>query len=277
MFKPLPVDLSKEEARQQKEGPQFAAPKSYFLYTLLAIGLGALGADKFYLGHTWQGVAKVFSVFNIFLFLFGIAWVVWDAVHAYFMTPTLLKEGVAAPLPFSWFFKPIDPQLFKVVEVKEEPEDKRSFLEKLPIPSFPLRDAYRELIVPILQPTVGTAIQSTAKIASVGTKAAGLGLSALTAGPALVSGLTSQIAEQVDAVTQEAQSKLPLGTTVAAVQDAAAKAFENRSQPQFPTQQAPQTGGGSVGGPGPVLAGAFTALLVAGGLKGAYDFMAKTI
>ncbi len=253
---------------------EYAAPKSYFLYTLLAIGLGALGADKFYLGKTWMGVAKVFSVFNIFLFLFGIMWVLWDAAHAYFGTRGIMKDGITSPLPFSWFFDPIDPTLFKVQEVKDEPVPKNDgFLSKLPIPSLPVlpfRELYNELVVPLLQPTVGTAIQSVNKVVSVGTKAAALGATALTAGPAFVGDLANQVSQQATAAATAATA----ATSIPQIQQIAETAAANRQQPQ----PQPQLGGGhanTAGGPGPILAGAFTAILLAGGLKGAYDFLAK--
>ncbi len=55
---------------------EYAAPKSYMIYTLLAVCLGIFGADKFYVGKTWQGLAKLFTVLNNFLFLFGLLRVV---------------------------------------------------------------------------------------------------------------------------------------------------------------------------------------------------------
>lgn len=242
------------EPQSQKEKSEWAAPKSYFMYTLLAICLGAFGADKFYMGANWQGMAKLFSVFNIFLFLFGILWVLWDAFHAYFDTKTLLKDGIAPPIPFSWFFGSIKTDAFKVQQVKEK--DTGGFLASL-LPSIGLRDAYRELVVPILQPTVGSAIQSVEKVMSVGTKAAALGASAFTAGPAFVGNLADQVTQQAQQVSLES------------VQKAAMDAAANRQ---------PQQGGASpssFNGPGPILAGALTAIVVAGGLKGFYDFLAK--
>lgn len=275
MFKPIPADLSKEEARKQGKGPQYAAPKSFFIYSLLAICLGIFGADKFYLGNNWQGMAKIFSVFNIFLFLFGILWVLWDAVHAYFMTESILEKGIAPPIPFSWVFKPISADIFKVVEVKETPEDDGGFLSRLPIPSIPAlpwRDLYRELVVPVLQPTVGTAVQNANKVVSIGTKVVGLGTTALAAGPGFVGNLASQVGDQA---VQQAS-----GTSIDAVQQAAAQIAATRQATSY-------TGGGynrshnnisqEGGGPGPILAGAFTALILAGGLKGFYDFFSKQV
>ncbi len=264
MFVPLPGEGTEKEKGKDKP-KEFAAPKSYFLYTLLAIFLGAFGADKFYLGQNWQGATKLFSVFNIFLFLFGILWVVWDAVHAYFMTRTILKDGVTPPIPYSWIFAPVDASVFKVQEVKEEPKESKGSLFSL-IPSLPLLNfdtLYQKLVVPLLQPTVGTAIKSVNSAISIGTKAAPLATTALTAGPAFVSNLTSQINEQV-------------ANTVASVQKIAENQAAERLQPAPSAPPIQQTGGGTThGGPGPILAGAFTAIVLAGGLKGFYDFLSK--
>jgi TM2 domain-containing membrane protein YozV len=260
-----------------KEAKEYAAPKSYMIYTLLAICLGIFGADKFYVGNVWQGLAKLFSVFNIFLFLFGLLWVLWDAYHAFFMTQSILKDNITPPVPYSWLMNPIDASVFKVQEVKDEPT-KAGFSFPWPsLPTLPFREIYKELVVPLLQPTVGTGIQSANKVLSVGTKVAGLGTTALTAGPAFVGNLTSQMTQQVDQAVQNA-TRGAIGTTVENVEKVAnATAAARISQPQQAQQPQPQQGGGNSSGVGPVLAGAFTAIVVAGGLKGAFDFFSKQL
>ncbi len=270
------------ESAKKGSGPEYAAPKSYFVYTLLAVCLGAFGADRFYVGSTWQGLAKLFSVFNIFLFLFGIMWVIYDAFQAYFMTRSVMKDGISTPLPFSWFFGNIDPTIFQVQEVKEEPKSKGGFFSSLPLPSLPgvsfFRDMYKELVVPVLQPTVGSAIQSANKVVSVGTKVAALGSGALAAGPAFVGDVVNQMNTQVDQAIQAATAA-PLGTTVEAVQQAASAAANARQQTGGAAAIASSADAGAgataSSGPGPILAGAMTAILIAGGLKGAYDFLEK--
>lgn len=262
---------------KNKDAKEYAAPKSYVIYTVLAVLLGIFGADKFYLGNTWQGLAKLFSVFNIFLFLFGLLWVVWDAFHAFFMTKSVLEDNVTPPVPYSWVFDPIDANQFKVQEVKDEPK-KAGFSLPIPsLPTLPLKELYNELVVPLLQPTIGTGIQSATKVMSVGTKAAGLGTAALAAGPAFVGNLTNQMNQQVDQAVQQAIAgtvEKPIGTSIEDVQKVAAAAAANRTNP------AVQAGGGSsIGssGVGPVLAGAFTAIVLAGGLKGAFEFFSKQL
>ncbi len=246
-FVPLPVDGPKTGGKKT----EFAAPKSYIIYTILAVCVGFLGIDKFYLGETWKGVAKLFSTLNIFLFLFGLFWVAWDAFHAIFMTKSIMEKGITTPMPFNFLFKkPIDAAaLFKVQPVVEKPEEDSGILSSLPNLASPARALYRELVVPVLQPTVGTAVSSAGKLASAGTAAAALGTSLLAKGPTMA----QQVAQQVQADTLQTVQQL-----------AAAKAA-----------QITQTGGGSTSseGPGPILAGAITALLLAGGIKGISDFL----
>ncbi len=241
-FQPLPADGVKTGKKTE-----YAAPKSYIIYTILAVCVGFLGMDKFYLGETWKGVAKLFSTLNIFLFLFGLFWVAWDAFHAIFMTKSIMEEGITTPMPFNFLFKkPIDAAaLFKVQPVVETAEDDSGLFGFLPSFASPARALYRELVVPVLQPTVGTAISTAGKLASAGTTAAALGTSMLAKGPALA----QQVAQQVQADTLQTVQQL-----------AAAKAAQK---------------GGSVAsdGPGPILAGAITALVLAGGLKGISDFL----
>ena len=230
--------------------PTVAAPKSYVLYTLLAVFAGIFAADKFYIGQNIQGLAKLFSVFNIFLFLIGLLWVLWDAFHAVFMTESILKDGITAPIPFNFFFRsPVSgADLFRVQPIQEgaaaEGTGGMGFLGLLGL--LNPKGLYDAIVVPLLRPTVGKAVESATKVAGVATQAASLASSTITRGPTLVS---EAVAEATKQATDRAVSKLATG----------------------------QTGGGGAGGPGPVLAGSLTALLLAGGLKGMYDLLSKHV
>jgi TM2 domain-containing membrane protein YozV len=98
---------------------EYAAPKSYLIYTFLAVFFGWLGLDKFYMGTWGQGLLKLISCFNIFLLLFGWLWVLWDAVHAFFLTDSILKDGISPPVPYSMLFtEAISAEVFKVRKVE---------------------------------------------------------------------------------------------------------------------------------------------------------------
>lgn len=238
--------------------PEYAAPKSYILYTLLAVFAGIFAADKFYLGENIQGLAKLFSVFNIFLFLIGLLWVAWDAFHAVFMTESIMKDGISVPIPFNFFFrKPIPAgDLFRVQEVREGAESSGSMglLGLLPVLNW--KGLYGDIVAPLLRPTVGAAVENVGKMANVAGKAASLATSTIARGPALVS-------EFANAAVANATAQATQATKAAAGLGPAA------------TAATAQTGGGSSGGPGPVLAGSLTALLLAGGLKGMHDVLSK--
>lgn len=171
-------------AKTDADSKKYVAEKSYLVYAALAIFFGFLGADKFYMGETWQGVAKLLSVFNIFLFLFGFLWVLWDAFHALFLTKSILENGISAPLPYNMFFKEaIDGKQFLVTHLVT-PEDaaKGGFsgidlnpfslfnklkdeIEKIipavPIPTVSYKGLYSDLVVPFMTPTVVAAINAS--------------------------------------------------------------------------------------------------------------------
>jgi TM2 domain-containing membrane protein YozV len=171
-------------AKTDADSKKYVAEKSYLLYAALAIFFGFLGADKFYMGETWQGIAKVLSVFNIFLFLFGFLWVLWDSFHALFMTKSILENGISAPLPYNMFFKEaIDGKQFLVTHLVT-PEDAakggfsgidlnpfslfnklKAEVEKIipavPIPTVSYKGLYNDLVVPFMTPTVVAAINAS--------------------------------------------------------------------------------------------------------------------
>jgi TM2 domain-containing membrane protein YozV len=212
-----------------------AAQKSYLIYAFLAIFFGMFGADKFYIGQGWQGLAKLFSTWNIFLFLFGLLWIAWDSYHAFFMTDSILKDGILPPLPFSLFFNtPISADIFKVQKIDSTNSGNlpvctegpvwctmdwiaKTFGFPKPPQGLPLGEIYKDIVAPVI---------------------------------------STELIKEVRALRQEMPS-IP-------------SKFEI---PKLPTQV-----GGSItenSGPGPVIAGALTALVVVGGLKGFYDFITK--
>ena len=256
VFEPLP-DISFPDGSRLVEGntpaqePQkgggnlFPAQKSYLLYAILAIFFGWLGADKFYLGYFGQGLAKLLSCFNIFLFLFGWLWVLWDSVFAFFFTTDVMKHGIKPPLPYSFFFhEPIPPTLF---EMGHKPTDETSLWDWLtcpPIPSFmkswfsfmpavnSAKDVYNGVVKPLLTPPLSATL-------------------------AVMEQTSPGSLEKVEEITSKLRQMGGGGG----------------AHPQ--EGQKGQEGGGDVGGAGAVIAGTLTALIIAGGLKGTYDFISK--
>jgi TM2 domain-containing membrane protein YozV len=171
-------------AKTDADSKKYVAEKSYLIYAALAIFFGFLGADKFYMGETWQGVAKLLSVFNIFLFLFGFLWVLWDSFHALFMTKSILENGISAPLPYNMFFKEaIDGKQFLVTHLVT-PEDAakggfsgidlnpfslfnklkdeiENMIPAVPLQSISYKGLYSDLVVPFMTPTVVAAINAS--------------------------------------------------------------------------------------------------------------------
>lgn len=249
---------------KDKNGPEYAAPKSYMLFTILAVALGAFGADKFYIGNTFQGLVKFMSVFSILFTIFGLVWVAYDAVMALFFTQSLLKDGISVPAPFSLFFRGTTSaaSLFEVQEVKEEDKKPFSIWDYIPLVGIvrSLGNAGTMVAKDVVGPLMGPSVSAVMKHAETAQKLTGaatsLATSTLAQAPALVSQVTGQMAE--------------MANPVALVQQIAQQTQAQRLQ-----SLQPQQGGGSSSGAAPVLAGTLTALVIAGGLKGLHDFLSN--
>jgi TM2 domain-containing membrane protein YozV len=247
VFEPLPDPSGLQDGGSRK---QYPAQKSYLIYAFLAIFLGWLGADKFYLGYTGQGIAKVLSCFNIFLFLFGWLWVMWDSVFAFFFTTDIMKHGISAPMPYSLFFRePIPPTLFEMNHAPSE--ENRSFWDWLtcpPIPSFlkswfpsveSAKEVYNGVVKPLLTPPVTAALAAMEHLNPDSVKK------------------VEDIAHTVRQIGGSREQQPP----------------QNDAMTAMTTMTTMTTSDGA--GAGGVIAGTLTALLIAGGLKGTYDFISK--
>ena len=238
--------------------PEFAPKKSYLVYAILAICFGWLGADKFYLGEGWRGLAKLISCFNIFVFLFGWFWVIWDAFHAFFMTDDILKNGISVPLPYNFLFETPTPGSIFKVEPVDPKAPKPSWWESLfwlPLPSvphIPVKEAYQEIVAPLMTVPVVRALESVDKLSS-----------AIPQVPQIPAVQIPQIPTPQLPTMQLPQVQLPTAPKI--------------NIPHTPALK-PMSGGGvseKLSGPGPAIAGALTAIVLAGGLKGFYDFISK--
>lgn len=241
--------------------------KDLFVYALLTMFFGLFGADKFYMGEQLQGIAKLLSVFNLFTFLFGLMWVIWDIIKVFFYTESLMKDGISAPPPFSMLFPDSikAEKLFSPEEVTKEQLDKEaqeaasnmSFgLPIIGMDSF--RFWYKELAVPLLQPSVGTAVKTADKTVKLGEKAAAVGGEAMATGPKIAA-----------AVTQNLSSALNPTLIMEQVQQAAA----DKAASRVGSQQGGSRDGGLTSGP--IIAGTLMAVVLAGAGKFILDIVTK--
>jgi TM2 domain-containing membrane protein YozV len=294
--------------KEEEKDYGFGAKKSYLIYSFLAIFFGFLGADRFYMGELWQGLAKLISCFNIFLFLFGWLWVLWDSFQAFFLTESILEKGISVPLPYNMLFSENIPgSLFKVHKLTAEDFKTGSgmampgmpgmpgvpgfglfgigsfsfteFCSKwfnIPIPTLPVREIYREVVAPLLTVPVVQALQSVGKPQP-------------PTQPSCLEEAINMIptAEQVhQTVMNAADSSRAVVSTVVEPAAIVSKGMENavqKTQDRPPVQlggyrraaEAAAEAAEATGGPGPVIAGALTAVVLAGGLKGFYDLISK--
>lgn len=257
VFEPLPP-IHFPDGSRFVEGNQvgagspetYPAQKSYLVYAFLAIFFGWLGADKFYLGYFGQGVAKLLSCFNIFLFLFGWLWVLWDAVFAFFFTSDIMKHGIKSPLPYSIFFhEPIPSSMFEMGHTHADSSG--SFWDWLtcpPIPSFlkswvPGVNSVKEVYNGVLKPLMKPPIAATLAVAE-------------QTNP----GVIQKVGEISNTIRQVGGGIQTMNQLVQGGGGGGSPVVETNAE-----------GGGA----GAVIAGTLTALIIAGGLKGTYDFISK--
>jgi hypothetical protein len=119
---------------------------------------------------------------------------------------------------------------------------------------------YKELAVPMLQPTVGTAVKTADKSVKLGEKAAAVGGEVLATGPKVASAVSGSIA-----------SALNPGLIMEQVQQAAA----NKAAARLGVQAGGGFTGGSDGSSGPIVAGTLLAVVLAGAGKFVYDIVNK--
>jgi len=246
-----------------KPGEARAPPKDYVIYTLLTF-LGCLGVDKFYLGEYGQGIVKLISCFNIFLFLFGWFWVAWDWYHAVYTMGSVMKDGITTPLPYSMLFGTINTKKLFTVQPNEPPSKPFSFVDWMFsfLPSFPSLSflpgfsMIQEFIDIVMKP-----VQAGATLAK----------SIAKDGETIVSGTVQTVKDIANPATiAQLVPQLPQLPQLP-------KMPQLPQLPKMPQLQ--QKGGGREEGSGlgPVVAGSIAALLLAGGAKGFYDFIRKQI
>jgi TM2 domain-containing membrane protein YozV len=286
-------------------GTVMMAQKDIFIYSMLTLMFGIFGLDKLYLGEPLQAVAKLLTCFNIFIFLFGWLWVVWDIVKVFLFTDSLMKNGISPPPPFSFMFtKPISAQeLFIPRPVSAEEAaagkgllssltgmfiPKKGALPALPVlPDVPVCapvPAWVPLLAPRLDPPplpTDMSLVSEGALPSVPSLPSLPSASAPPAAEAAVAAaLPPPPASAVPASAVPASavpaSSVPASAPPASAPPAAAAAVAaagpvptKLDAPPLP----PQKGGGhkevyaDLGTPGPIIAGTLAAVVLAGAAK----------
>jgi TM2 domain-containing membrane protein YozV len=268
--------IKKGQEAKDKDAPVVRTKKDIVVYALAALVFGIFGLDRFYVGQTWVGIAKFISCWNILTFLLGWMWATWDAAHVVLYPETIVKGELRVPMPFNLIFpmgisgEPLFiPQKVTPQELAQEVKEEKaaaaapvSLIGGLPLTvegvltNDTFRLMYRELGVPLLQPSAGTTIAKVDQGIKLTTTAAAVGSEVAESVPKIAGAVTSQIAAVTD------PNKL-MGQIQAA---AAAKAAER--VPGVGTM----VGGGGLGGGasgtgGPVIAGTLAAITLAGAAK----------
>jgi TM2 domain-containing membrane protein YozV len=276
---------------QNNQNNQYESKRSFFIYGILVLLFGMFGFDKFYVGSYGQGLTKLIFNFIPFFFLFGWFWTFYDRYIFLVKPDSIMKDGLDAPMPFSWFFSEpskVSDQFEVLPIVKEETKDESWFslsalfapllaFIKTIIDTIPWQPLYEALVVPVIRPPVQSALATGTKAYTVGkagynlgTKVASEGKEAISttfnkleqfSDPTYISELAKQQAEkQSQALSQKLDSTIISNPISQQIQDQVQEKALQAEQQQLQK-------GGAQSSVAPVLAGSLTALLLAGSLK----------
>jgi TM2 domain-containing membrane protein YozV len=275
-------------------GTVMRAQKDLFVYSMLTLMFGIFGLDKLYLGEPLQAVAKMLTCFNIFIFLFGWLWVVWDIIKVFMFTDSLMKNGISPPPPFSFMFTtPISAQeLFIPRPVSAEEAagaglissitgmfmPKKGALPALPVlPDVPVCapvPAWVPLLAPKLDPPPLptdlslAAITSEAKGAVPHVESPLAAPSSNAVGPSSTASAATPATAPATATAPAAPATATPGPSLS-THGPAIDAKPHLDAPPLP----PHKGGGhketysDLGTPGPIIAGTLAAVVLAGAAK----------
>jgi len=242
---------------------QYVSQKSYVIYGICAVFFGLIAADKFYMGQYITGIFKLILCLNIFTFLIGWLWAGWDAWNAVFCEKELLEKGIPPPLGFSSVLPHSDPSVFKLHEKKEGDD---GVLQNLGIPFG------------VPPGPVGPWVHWTLGIFGLLPQPKG------SCTPRVFSPKESKESnngkESKEVKEEKEAPTVATVATAATVPEVPTKNVVSTVVPEATTQ----SGGArpvvsevaeSGGGPGPIIAGALTAVLAVAGLKGTFEFISR--
>jgi TM2 domain-containing membrane protein YozV len=272
--------VKKAEDEKDPKAPVVRTKKDIVIYLLLSIFTGLLGLDKYYIGLPYQGLTKFLTAIFPLTFLFGWMWIFYDAFYAIMYPDNIVHGAIRAPIPYNMIFATglsgeglfIPEQITKEELAKEQAAAKAAgIFGALGFSGFgnpftgwgggaleSFRFLYRELAVPVLQPTVGTTIQQVDHSVKLAGKAVAVGTEVVETVPKVASSVSTQL----EAVSNP--NRIVAQIHAAAATKAAAAAGAT----------APHTGGGSSSSSssssssgGPIIAGTLSAVAIAGAVK----------
>ena len=238
-----------------KDPTEYVSQKSYVVFALCAVFFGFFAADKFYMGDYVAGVAKLVLCLNIFTFLIGWVWAGYDAWNAVFSEKEILEQGIPNAPGIGWLLPRVSGEAFKLKPKREGIV--ASVLGSMGVSEGNPLAAWIRWILCLLGMSSGsqTCEKPTYKAPTPVTET-----KEANQGNQVKEAKESNEAKEANQGNQakEAKNTVTPNNTVHAVSPVQrGGAYEEPS------------------GPGPVVAGALTAVVVAAGLKSTYDFISQ--
>lgn len=256
------IDPVKAAAEAEKGGSVVRTKKDLVIYALLTVFGGLFGLDKFYINEPIQGFTKLATTWFPLTFLFGWMWIFYDIIHTLFYPDSIVHGKISTPPPYSTIFGSgiSGEPLFVPEKISKEQLAKERAAAKnsgggilggfLNLETF--RFFYRELAVPLLQPTVGTTVQQVDHGIKVADKAVAVGNEVAETVPKIASAVSTQIetATNPDRIMEQIQAAAAAKAAVPAIMHKGG-AYKNTSYSSS----------------GPIIAGTLSAVVITGAVK----------
>ena len=263
--------------------------KDFVVYALLTIFCGLFGVDKFYVGLHWEGLTKFFTCFFPLTFLFGWMWVFYDIMHAVIYPDSIVHGVISAPPPYNMVFgsglsgEPLFmPERVSKAQLAKEmvaggsggsgssgSSGNSGNISGGLLPNIDtFRLLYRELAVPLLQPTVGTTIQQVDHGLAVTEKTVAVGKELANTVPKVAEAVSEQVQAVADPNRLMGQIQAAAAAKAASVAATAGTVASAGPAIAGPGQKGGGSGSrNSSSSSGPIIAGTLSAVVIAGAVK----------
>jgi hypothetical protein len=298
-----------------KDPTEYVSKKSYIVFALCAVFLGFFAGDKFYMGDYVSGIAKAVLCLNIFTFLIGWVWAAYDAWNAVFSEQDILDHGIPNAPGIGWLLPKVSSEAFKLRPKREGDDAVvASVLETVGLSEDSGFGAWIRWVLCVVGLSSGPK-QTCEKPTYRAPSAAAAPVAAAVAAPsnkvntiintakktnnankAINRNTANKASEPISTAEEQAEPVKPVkpantankaSEPISTAEPAEpVKPAENANTAEPAEQQsmaAPSQRGGAredvgndqIGGPGPVIAGALTAVVIAAGLKSTYEFISQ--